>query len=144
MAPYGIASNDSIIVDIMVCPWHDGGGVIPAFDPVTGALPSGDHPATLEEIGDRFGFTPRRRWLLKGLRAAVTAFWAAGIEDIFIDGALALDLQSVSLVDRETVQFLALTEYNGTELRNCPAYVREWVTRERAEIHAEWPDLPQA
>jgi hypothetical protein len=56
----------------------------------------------------------------------------------------AIDLQSVSLVDREAVQFLALTEYNGTELRNCPAYVREWVTRERSEMHAERQDLPQA
>jgi hypothetical protein len=59
-------------------------------------------------------------------------------------GALAIDLKSVSLVDREAVQFLALTEYNGTGLRNCPAYVREWVTRERAEMHVERPDLPQA
>ena len=59
-------------------------------------------------------------------------------------GALAIDLKSVSLVDREAVQFLALTEYNGTELRNCPAYVREWVTRDRAEMAAERPDLPRA
>jgi hypothetical protein len=59
-------------------------------------------------------------------------------------GALAIDLKSVSLVDREAVEFLALTEYNGTELRNCPAYVREWVTRERAEMDAERPDLPRA
>ncbi len=47
--------------------------MIPAFDPATGALPPGDHRATLEEIGSRFGFTPRRRWLLKGLRAAVAS-----------------------------------------------------------------------
>ena len=24
---------------------------------------------------------------------------------------------------------------NGTQLRNCPPYVREWVTRERTEMH---------
>jgi hypothetical protein len=59
-------------------------------------------------------------------------------------GTLAIDLKNVSLVDREAVQFLALTEYNGTELRNCPAYVREWVTRDRAEMDAERPDLPRA
>jgi len=59
-------------------------------------------------------------------------------------GALAIDLKYVSLVDRDAVQLLALAEYNGTELRNCPAYVREWVTRERAEMRAEKPDLPQA
>ena len=47
---------------------------------------------------------------------------------------LAVDLKDVSLVDREAVQLLALSEYNRTELRNCPAYVREWITREKADI----------
>jgi hypothetical protein len=40
---------------------------------------------------------------------------------------------NVLLVGREAVKLLALSEANGTELRNCPPYVREWVTRERAE-----------
>ncbi len=43
----------------------------------------------------------------------------------------ALDLQNVILVDREAVKFLAFIEAWGCELRNCPLYVREWVTRER-------------
>ena len=47
---------------------------------------------------------------------------------------VAIDLKDVSLVDREAVQLLALSEYNRTELRNCPAYIREWVTREKAHI----------
>jgi hypothetical protein len=47
--------------------------------------------------------------------------------------ALAIDLKNVSLVDREAVKLLARCETNGTELRNCPPYIREWVTRERAE-----------
>jgi hypothetical protein len=55
-------------------------------------------------------------------------------------GALTIDLKNVFLVDREAVQFLALAEYHGAELRNCPMYVREWVTRERADTHAERPD----
>jgi len=48
-------------------------------------------------------------------------------------GALAIDLKNVSLVDREAVKLLGRCETNGTELRNCPPYIREWVTRERAE-----------
>ena len=48
-------------------------------------------------------------------------------------GALAIDLKNVSLVDREAVKLLARCETNGTELRNCPHYIREWVKRERAE-----------
>jgi len=52
-------------------------------------------------------------------------------------GALAIDLKNVCLVDGDAVQLLALAESNGTELRNCPEYVREWVNRERAARHGE-------
>jgi hypothetical protein len=45
--------------------------------------------------------------------------------------AVAIDLQDVLLVNHEAVTLLALCENNGTELRNCPAYIREWVTKER-------------
>ena len=44
--------------------------------------------------------------------------------------ALAIDLKDVSHVDRDAVKLLALCESNGAELRNCAAYVREWITRE--------------
>lgn len=49
---------------------------------------------------------------------------------------VAIDLRDVLLVDRDAVRLLALYESDGTELRNCPAYVREWVARERAHRHA--------
>jgi hypothetical protein len=45
--------------------------------------------------------------------------------------AVAIDLKDVLLVDREAVKLLALRESDGAELRNGPAYIREWVTRER-------------
>jgi hypothetical protein len=73
--------------------------LIPPFDPETGALPPGDHQATLEEIRKRFAFTPRRRWLLKGLRAAVEAFWNAGIEEIYIDGSFCMEKPDPGDVD---------------------------------------------
>ena len=44
---------------------------------------------------------------------------------------IAIDLAEVELVDRGAVDFLALTEAAGIALRNCPAYIREWMTRER-------------
>jgi hypothetical protein len=47
--------------------------------------------------------------------------------------AVAIDLQNVILVDREVVRFLGHRERNGTVLRKCPPYIREWITRERAE-----------
>lgn len=61
--------------------------MIPAFDPDTGALPPGDYAATLKEVAKRLGFSPRRRWLIKGLRQAVAAFRNAGIREIYIDGS---------------------------------------------------------
>ena len=45
--------------------------------------------------------------------------------------AMAIDLKDVLLVDREAVKFLAQRESNAVELRNCPAYIREWINRER-------------
>jgi hypothetical protein len=50
-------------------------------------------------------------------------------------GGFSIDLKNVLLVDREAVKLLALSEAKGTELRNCPPYIREWVTRETAETH---------
>ena len=43
-------------------------------------------------------------------------------------GPITLDLRDVRLVDREAVDFLARCEANGVRLRNCPAYLREWIT----------------
>jgi hypothetical protein len=51
--------------------------------------------------------------------------------------SFAIDLKNVLLVDREAVKLLALHEANGTELRNCPPYVREWVARERAQANTD-------
>lgn len=47
------------------------------------------------------------------------------------EGRVVVDLSEVSLVDREAVRLLGLSEVKGVELRNCPAYIREWVDRER-------------
>jgi hypothetical protein len=56
-------------------------------------------------------------------------------------GVVAIDLTDVLLVDREAVTLLSLSERKGLELRNCPAYVREWVTREKARIESGRSDL---
>jgi hypothetical protein len=44
---------------------------------------------------------------------------------------LVLDLKDVKLVNREAVKFLGRYEVDGARLRNCPPYIREWITRER-------------
>ena len=47
--------------------------------------------------------------------------------------ALAIDLRDVGLIDGEAVKFLAIIEANGGTLRNCPAFIREWIDRERSQ-----------
>jgi len=45
---------------------------------------------------------------------------------------LVLDLKEVRLVDQEAVSFLAGCEADGAKIRNCPGYIREWISRERS------------
>jgi STAS domain len=54
------------------------------------------------------------------LKDLVEAESAAGI---------TIDLDEVRLVDRQAVQFLAACETRGITLRNCPAYIREWIEK---------------
>jgi hypothetical protein len=44
---------------------------------------------------------------------------------------LVLDLKDVTLIDRDSVKFLARCETDSIELKNCPAYIREWIEKER-------------
>jgi hypothetical protein len=44
---------------------------------------------------------------------------------------VALDLRNVTLISRDAIKLLSTVEEKGTELRNCPAYIREWVSREK-------------
>ena len=43
---------------------------------------------------------------------------------------IILDLKDLTLVDQEAVSFFARCESDGIRLRNCPAYIREWITRQ--------------
>ena len=44
-----------------------------------------------------------------------------------------LDLSGVTLVEVEVVRFLIRGDEEGIEIAHSPAYVREWMQRERAE-----------
>jgi anti-anti-sigma regulatory factor len=47
---------------------------------------------------------------------------------------LIVDLKDVKLVDRDAVRFLAQIEAQGVRLRNCSAFIREWISQERNGI----------
>jgi hypothetical protein len=44
---------------------------------------------------------------------------------------IVLDLRDVTIVNRDAVSFLERCESDSIALKNCPAYVREWITRQR-------------
>jgi hypothetical protein len=44
---------------------------------------------------------------------------------------IMLDLRDLRLTDRDAVRFLRDCEADGMKIENCPAYVREWMDREK-------------
>jgi short-subunit dehydrogenase len=48
---------------------------------------------------------------------------------------VALDLEELDLVDLEAVRFLNACQSKGIRVLNCSAYIREWMLRERGDLH---------
>jgi anti-anti-sigma regulatory factor len=44
---------------------------------------------------------------------------------------IILDLRDLRLADRDAVRFLKGCEEDGMKLQKCPAYIREWMDREK-------------
>ena len=49
-------------------------------------------------------------------------------------GETVLDLKETTFVDRDAVTLLARCEPGGVKLKNLPAYLREWISKEQAQI----------
>ena len=55
------------------------------------------------------------------------------LEELFsaeASGHIVLDLEDLTLVDQDVVSFLRRCEAGSIQLKNCPAYIREWITGE--------------
>src|SRR5580693_9157084 len=87
----------------------------------------------------------RRGWMLKITKAAneevvFKLSGRMGAEDIgelekLISAEtsvrrVVLDLKDLTLVDQDVVNFLRRSEVDSIQLKNCPAYIREWITGE--------------
>jgi anti-anti-sigma regulatory factor len=83
----------------------------------------------------RIQILPKEDIVAFALSGRITAEGVAELQRLFkVEGQgnrIVLDLKEVKLVDRDVVKFLARCEANGTQLENCPAYIREWIVRER-------------
>jgi hypothetical protein len=46
---------------------------------------------------------------------------------------IVLDLKDLTLVNEDAITFFVRCEANSIALKNCPAYVREWINAQRRE-----------
>ena len=69
------------------------------------------------------------------LRGDIASDHIQELQDLLDSGtagsSIVFDLKEIRLVDREVVLFLQHCEANGVRLRNCPDYIREWISRNR-------------
>jgi hypothetical protein len=75
----------------------------------------------------------RRGTMVFTLSGRMNAEGVAELKGLF-DGdyqGIVLDLRDVRLADRDAVKFLRDCEADGMKLENCPAYVREWMEKEK-------------
>jgi anti-anti-sigma regulatory factor len=77
-----------------------------------------------------------RRWTEQGVVLQISGRIAAEDFEVVrnaLDGrrVVAIELAELDLVDRDALTLLVQTEAKGIELRECPTYIREWITKER-------------
>ena len=72
-------------------------------------MPGGEHPATWQELVERFGWKPRRRQLLDGLADAIEVLAAAGCRTLWLNGSFVTDKE-------EPADFDACWDTDGVDL----------------------------
>jgi hypothetical protein len=72
--------------------------LIPVFN-AHGLLPEGVHPATLEEVLERFGGNERREQLLTGFLEALRLLRAAGCRRVYVNGSFVTSKERPNDID---------------------------------------------
>jgi anti-anti-sigma regulatory factor len=74
------------------------------------------------------------RFVVFALSGRIEAQHVPELQALFAgeEHGVMLDLKEVILVDREAVRFLAHCEGLGVRIDDCPAYIREWMLREKS------------
>ncbi|HEX7314293.1 MAG TPA: hypothetical protein VF297_10240 [Pyrinomonadaceae bacterium] len=72
--------------------------MIPDFT-AHGLLPEGVHPATLDEVRERFGGNERRKQLLTGLVEALRLLRAAGCRRVYVNGSFVTSKELPNDID---------------------------------------------
>jgi hypothetical protein len=75
----------------------------------------------------------RQRFTVFSVSGRMEAEHVAELKELFDRDyrKIVLDLRDLRLADRDAVKFLMGCERDGMKFENCPAYVREWMDREK-------------
>jgi predicted metal-binding protein len=75
----------------------------------------------------------RQRFTVFSVSGRMEAEHVAELKELFDRDYrnIVLDLRDLRLADRDAVKFLMGCERDGMKFENCPAYVREWMDREK-------------
>jgi len=65
------------------------------------------------------------------LRADNLVELAAALDEECLGRTLVLDLKDLVGADEDAIRFLCACVRDGIVLRNCPRYIRTWISRER-------------
>jgi hypothetical protein len=47
---------------------------------------------------------------------------------------MILDLKDLTLANQDAINFLERCEAGGITLKNCPAYIREWIVSQKSRL----------
>lgn len=104
---------------------------IPRFN-AYGLLPPGFHPATMEELKRKFGFSPTRRSLIEdGLGLVVGDLVSMGVLELFVDGSFVEQDPSPGDLDG-----YVLAEATSKVYREIAERQELWLMQYRMDI---WP-----
>jgi hypothetical protein len=91
-----------------------------------GLLPPGIHRGSWNEFKQRFGYTPHRRKLLSGLKAAVRNLKSAGCRRIFVNGSFVTSKEQPN-------DFDALWDIDGVDPEKLDPVLLDFSERRAAQ-----------
>jgi len=110
---------------------------IPPFNQ-HGLLPPGIHPASLEEVVEKLGFSPKRQDLMeRGLKPVVERLKALGVREVYLNGSFATSRPSPDDIDGYVLTTVGTT----LEVEVIENY-EEWKATYQVDLWPAYTDEP--
>lgn len=105
-----------------------------------GLLPAGIHPASIEEVSEKLGFSPRRQGLIEtGLKPVLEQLAALGVKEVYLNGSFVTRKPSPGDIDGYVV-----TTLGSKVVKELVRHQHRWRTRYRVDLYPAFADLTGA